>query len=855
MNVRIFGVGLILVGSLAMASSASELQASGRVQPAAISVDVGTVDRISEFGVGGGKCLYRHQIDGEVLGSKLLFWGDDGLTGCELWITDGTHAGTMLVKDIAPGVDASGRPNSSYPSDIVVLSNGQAIFRAEDATHGIELWTTDGTSAGTMLLKDIATGANAWGPNSSYPQNFTVLANGRAVFAASYGTDRNGLWVTDGTVAGTMLVKDGYYWDVFAVLPNGQAIFSDEDTTYGTELWITDGTSAGTTLVKDIAPGVDASGQPNDSSPRDFAVLPNGRAVFTAVDTTHGLELWITDGTSAGTTLVKDIAPGVDSYGRPNGSWPRDFAVLPNGQAVFTAKDGTDVYESRELWVTDGTSAGTMLVKDISTGVDSNGYPNRSRHFGLTVIDANVYFWANDGVNGAEPWVTDGTSANTKLVADINNSGDSSPTAESSSQFIKFGDQVYFQANNGINGMEIWSTSPLLGGARIVADIWPGSDGSMGIVYVISRCRCERAKNFVSLNGRLIFWANDGSSGSQLWAMGDFPSPPQNVVVDSVTLSSASISWSAPSLVGTGVTSYTVTSNPGGYMCSTTTLSCTVTGLTTNAYYTFTVVATGPTGGGLPTTSPRARMLVILPGPSRSVAVSPSSHSASVSWLAPATGGIGIETYTVTSNPSGFTCTTVTLSCTVTGLLSNQDYTFSVVATNPRGDGPSVTSSRVRTPSPQLGSLVDSLTPVSNIVSDSVLHPGDALNVLYSGFNPNELVLLLIASNPVVIGSANADANGNVVFLTSIPAGTATGSHHLIVYAPVSGFGASQAVTVTIPTPVAGTTGTVAVDNPVVNPDTLPATGPGVIPFLAALSLLIAGLALLSGRGVASRRG
>jgi ELWxxDGT repeat protein len=696
-----------------------------------------------------------------------------------------------------------------------------------------------------MLLKDIATGDNAGGhPNDSYPENFAVLANGRAVFQARDATNKGDLWSTDGTSAGTMLVKDSFDWRVFAVLPNGQAVFQNSDLTHGTELWVTDGTSAGTMLVKDIATVVDAWGQ-KSSYPENFAVLPNGRAVFQARDATHGAELWITDGTSAGTMLVKDIAPGDLSNGIPNGSYPRDFAVLPNGRAVFTAEESHD---NRELWVTDGTSAGTMLVKDIA----ANG---EMRLFGLTVIDANVYFWANDGVNGAEPWVTDGTSANTKLVADINNSGDSSPRAESSSQFIKFGDQVYFQANNGINGMEIWSTSPLLGGARIVADIWPGSDGSMGIVYVISRCRCERAKNFVSLNGRLIFWANDGSSGSQLWAMGDFPSPPQNVVVDSVTLSSASISWSAPSLVGTGVTSYTVTSNPGGYMCSTTTLSCTVTGLTTNAYYTFTVVATGPTGGGLPTTSPRARMLVILPGPSRSVAVSPSSHSASVSWLAPATGGIGIETYTVTSNPSGFTCTTVTLSCTVTGLLSNQDYTFSVVATNPRGDGPSVTSSRVRTPSPQLGSLVDSLTPVSNIVSDSVLHPGDALNVLYSGFNPNELVLLLIASNPVVIGSANADANGNVVFLTSIPAGTATGSHHLIVYAPVSGFGASQAVTVTIPTPVAGTTGTVAVDNPVVNPDTLPATGRGVIPFLVALTLLVAGFALLSGRGVASRRG
>ena len=737
MNVRIFGVGLILAGSLAMASSAGGLQASGRLQPAAISVDVGTVDRISDFGESGGRCFGRTQIDGEVLGNKLLFRGDDGLTGCELWITDGTHGGTMLVKDIATGVGSGGFPNGSYPGDFVVLANGRAVFAAEDATHGRELWTTDGTSAGTTLLKDIATGIDAYGRQySSYPENFVVLPNGRAVFQAN---------------------------DV---------------------LWITDGTSAGTMLVKDI------------DSPREFAVLPNGQAVFQAVDATHGAE----------------------------------------------------------LWTTDGTSAGTMLLKDIATGVDNNGIPKSSIVYGLTVIDADAYFWAKDGVNGTEPWVTDGTSANTTLVADINDSGDSSPGVSSSSQFIRFGDQVYFQATNGINGIELWSTSPVSGGARIVADIRSGSGGSLGNVNAISNCRCERAKNFVSLNGRLVFWAYDGSSGDQLWAMGDFPGPPQNVAVDSVTLTSASISWSPPSLVGTGVTSYTVRSNPGGYTCSTTTLSCTVTGLTTNAFYTFTVVATGATGGGLPTTSPRARMLVILPGPSRSIAVSPSSHSASVSWLAPATGGIGIELYTVTSNPSGFACTTATLSCTVTGLLSNQDYTFTVVATNPRGDGPSVTSSLVRTQSPQLGSLVDSLTSVSNIVSDSVLHPGDALNVLYSGFNPNELVLLLIASNPVVIGSANADVNGNVVFLTSIPAGTATGSHHLVVYAPVSGFGASQAVTVTIPSPAAGTTRPVVVDNPTVDPDTLPATGGGVIPFLIALTLLIAGFALLAGRSVTITR-
>ena len=756
MDVRIFGVGLIFAGSLVLAGNVSDVQASGRLRPAAISVSVGTIDLVKDINSGngsGGTCSSSLGINGVATANGLIFSGYDGTYGCELWMTDGTSDGTRLVEDIYVG-SQNGSGNSSYPSNMTVMADGRVIFRATNEAYGSELWITNGTELGTVLLKDIHSGSMYGNPNSSNPYGFTVLTDGRLLFTADDGVNGSELWITNGTELGTVLLKDIHTPyssgpQGITALPDGRAIFQAQSADAGSEPWITDGTPGNTVLLKDIFVG---SGS---SFASDFTVLPNGKVLFQAYDQTNGYELWITDGTPGSTVLLKNINPGI-SNGYGDSSNPRLFVVLPNGRAIFQANNATN---GTELWITDGSSAETNLLKDINT-TTSNGYGNPSDPRGLTLIGDKVYFWANDGINGKEPWVTDGTSANTNLIANINTSGNSSPSSSSQSKFLRFGEAVYFSANDGINGIEPWSSSIASGGANLVADIWPGSSGSMSSTCFYCS---DDGNNFVTSNGKMLFLAQNGSSGFEFWA------------------------------------------------------------------------------------------LKLVPGVPRSVTVSATSNSATVSWLAPSSVGTGITSYTVISNPGAFTCSTATLSCAVTGLLSNQDYTFTVVASNSTGDGPSGISSRVRTPSPQLGSLVDSLTSVSNIVSDSALHPGDALNVLYSGFNPNELVLLLIASNPVVIGSANADANGNVVFLTTIPAGTATGSHHLIVYAPVSGFGASQAVTLTIPTPVAGTTDAAAVVNPNVNPDTLPATGGGVIPFLIALTLLIAGFALLAGRSAVSQ--
>ncbi|WP_225007977.1 MULTISPECIES: ELWxxDGT repeat protein [Novosphingobium] len=303
---------------------------------------------------------------------KLVFAGTDATNGTELWVSDGTERGTVLLKDINPGT--TGALSFLGDRQIFALGNGRAIFRANDGTHGNELWATDGTASGTVLLADIATGTNG-----SNPANMFTFAKGKALFAASNGTSYGQLWVTNGTVEGTKLVKDFEVGvngapENFFLLPNGKVLFSGQTTNQGRELWITDGTAAGTKLVKDIASGSASS------APGNFALLAGNRVVFSADG-----ELWTSDGTEAGTRLVVDLTPGFN-----NSTYPAQFTSLGNGKATFVRQvDGTN---GAELWVTDGTAAGTKLLNDINPGA-SGSNPGAlallQKTYTITGTDAN----------------------------------------------------------------------------------------------------------------------------------------------------------------------------------------------------------------------------------------------------------------------------------------------------------------------------------------------------------------------------------------------------------------------------------------------------------------------------------
>jgi ELWxxDGT repeat protein len=410
---------------------------------------------------------------------RMVFNASEGATGREIWASDLTSEGTSLLRDIYPGLTGS---SMSAP---VRLGDGRVVFSANNLTHGAELWVTDGTSAGTSLLKDINPGSLP-----STPRGFFATDDGRVLFVANDGTSGQELWVTDGTAAGTTRIKDINPGSAhmspdtlisFAKLPDGRVLFRANDGTTGNELWVTDGTAAGTSLLRDINPG--SAGQPGFN----FATLPDGRVVFNANNGTSGLELWITDGTTAGTSQVADINPGGP------GSIPSSLTRLGDGRIVFFAGNSLGA----ELWVTDGTAAGTSLLRDIAAGSSESSAPSNF----LALADGRVLFAASTPELGTRPWITDGTLAGTTVLLDI-------PSFSSSLQSrATLGDgRVVFAANDGINGLELWVTDGTAAGTSLLKDINPGMGSGSG------------PTNLRSLpDGRVVFSADDGTNGNELW--------------------------------------------------------------------------------------------------------------------------------------------------------------------------------------------------------------------------------------------------------------------------------------------------------------------------------------------------
>lgn len=329
--------------------------------------------------------------------------GNDGSSGDELWRSDGTPSGTYMVADIIPGW--GGVFSASYTPIPQLLTVGNRLFfRGHNETNGIELWTSDGTAAGTMQVKDVAPGTES----GILTVGHVLASMGNTVyFIANDGVHGTELWRSDGTDAGTMLVKDIYPGNGSGVSYFGLTVYRDNlyfaanDGVSGYELWRSDGTETGTVRVKDIHFGSGGS-VPYLGSFYSYAPLYSSvfteALYFTALDDVHGRELWRTDGTEAGTYMVADIATVKTSASNPS------EIVTISGVHYFTAFDGFRT----DLWRSDGTGNGTYRVKEISPGVVG----------GLIAVGNTLYFHADDEVHGAELWKSDGTENGTVLVKD-----------------------------------------------------------------------------------------------------------------------------------------------------------------------------------------------------------------------------------------------------------------------------------------------------------------------------------------------------------------------------------------------------------------------------------------------------
>lgn len=420
---------------------------------------------------------------------RLYFSGFTAGLGIELWSTNGTDAGTSLLKDIVTGTA------SSTPADFFVFNN--ILFFTATNGDGKELWKTDGTAGGTVIVKDI----NPSGDGVTDPRFFSN--NNILFFVANNGTNGDELWKTDGTSGGTVMVKDlvagsaGSSFVDFGALGTKTifAITKGDIFTGSEQIWQTDGTTIGTTLLKDIGAG-SALGVPgflNFDSKLFFAAGPS----FSGT----GIELWSTDGTEVGTAIVKNI-----NTSNGASSFPLLLdAIIINGKFYFQATTGAGGKNS-ELWESDGTETGTVLFDDINPGGNGSlpfilpaiNYSGSDAGLSHTILyNGKIFFTANNGTNGTELWITDGTTANTNMVKDIQ-TGSGSGMGQLTSWFYTNAG-LFFAANNGTTGYELWKSTGTLDGTNIYKDVNPGSGASDPILIGI-------------YDNHLYFTANDGDN-------------------------------------------------------------------------------------------------------------------------------------------------------------------------------------------------------------------------------------------------------------------------------------------------------------------------------------------------------
>jgi len=456
------------------------------------------------------------------LNNKVYFKASNGNSG-NLYVTDGTKSGTKQITHYTS--------NDEFRVRGLIRFNSHLFFTGSSKEEGKEVWISDGTEAGTALFANISKVTK-----SSSGENAKYIKMGKYYyFSANDGNGHNGsnspLWRTDGTSQGTTIVKNttvtqGLGASYLTAIGNKLFFVAKTASAYDRELWVSDGTEKGTHLLKDIK--TNGTYYHSGSNPTSL-INVNGTLYFIAEDGEHGYEIWKSDGTEEGTVALSNFAE--DDYIKRN-----THLLHMNGSLYFTGKSSisgeefykinidtgnvllvkaglskieemilvgnsiyfkaySDTVSTKEIWKSDGTEKGTTLLKEIQSDSAYNTIHN------LTKVGNRLFFVANDGEHGLELWVSNGSASGTKMVKDITPGEYRSHTPID--QMMEVAGKLYFIADDGSHGKEVWVSDGTEEGTHLVKDEMPGKSSSIPYLYQ-------------DIGGKLLFSAFDEDS-NKVW--------------------------------------------------------------------------------------------------------------------------------------------------------------------------------------------------------------------------------------------------------------------------------------------------------------------------------------------------
>ncbi|MBL8111955.1 MAG: hypothetical protein JNK60_03660 [Acidobacteria bacterium] len=379
-----------------------------------------------------------------VCGDKLLFMGQDA-AGKEPWVSDGTEAGTKRLADLGAGAQ------SSDVQSFATLGS-KAYFVSE-----WDLWETDGTPAGTrMVLENL-------GATEVVAAGQRLLLGGETFTSPS----RRTLWVSDGTAGGTVDVHpdpEGNLQTRDALPLSGRIFFPYYTDRFGTELWATDGTPAGTGLLLDIEKSTLGGGFSGMAAGATHAYFMR-QGVWSSDGTESGTRQVVLPGpdpapSSGHTVAVGDVGYFCGNAGvfRMEGSGSSTVRIATEPCVWIVPSGGTLYFLSPsalparyDLWRSDGMPGGSQHVSEVPVSLDRP-----------VAFQGGILFSAHTSQTGFEPWISDGTPAGTHLLKDVV----PGPLDGSDSTFFAGPTRAFFRS--GISGSELWVTDGTDGGTHLV---------------------------------------------------------------------------------------------------------------------------------------------------------------------------------------------------------------------------------------------------------------------------------------------------------------------------------------------------------------------------------------------------